>query len=136
MFNNQSTGRTGRSITAAALFILSAGCASVAPMASRSATVAPLSSAPAPSASGLLSRAFRAAFVTRVQGDQSVGSSSLLGNTVNEVVPIPGTDMIKVGAVQEGSLFQSNFHNPTEDAKSRGGSTPTGATIVFRVSRP
>jgi hypothetical protein len=89
-----------------------------------------------------VARLFRSAFLTPLpqqqqQQDQSVGNDNpTMSSTLNEVVPIPGTDMIKVGAVQEGTLFQSSFRNPTEDASNRGGGTPTSATVVFRITRP
>jgi hypothetical protein len=89
--------------------------------------------------SNRVARLFRSAFLTPLaqQQDQSVGNDNpTMSSTLNEVVPIPGTDMIKVGAVQEGTLFQSSFRNPTEDASNRGGGTPTSATVVFRISRP
>jgi hypothetical protein len=98
---------------------------------------------PATSAStNRIARLFRSAFLTPLpqqqqQQDQSVGNDNpTMSSTLNEVVPIPGTDMIKVGAVQEGTLFQSSFRNPTEDASNRGGGTPTSATVVFRITRP
>lgn len=68
--------------------------------------------------------------------DRSVGASGLMGATVNEVVPIPGTDMVRAGAVPEGSLFQNSFRNATADAAGRAGLSPTGATIIFVVTRP
>lgn len=68
--------------------------------------------------------------------DQSVGTGGILGNTVNEVVPIPGTDMVKAGVLQEGSLFQSNFRSPQQETNGQSGSILTSATIVFRVFRP
>jgi hypothetical protein len=68
--------------------------------------------------------------------DRSVGLGGVIGQTVNEVVPIPGTDMIRAGAVPEGSLFQNSFRNPTADAAGRAGTAPTTATIVFKVGRP
>jgi hypothetical protein len=68
--------------------------------------------------------------------DRSVGLGGTIGQTVNEVVPIPGTDMIRAGAVPEGSLFQNSFRNATADAAGRAGTSPTGATIIFRVDRP
>jgi hypothetical protein len=90
--------------------------------------------------SNRVARLFRSAFLTPLaqqQQDQSVGNDNpTMSSTLNEVVPIPGTDMIKVGAVQEGSLFQSSFRNPTEDASNRGGGTPTSAAVVFRITRP
>ncbi len=68
--------------------------------------------------------------------DRSVGLGGVIGQTVNEVVPIPGTDMIRAGAVPEGSLFQNSFRSPTADAAGRAGTSPTTATIVFKVGRP
>ncbi len=68
--------------------------------------------------------------------DRSVGLGGLIGQTVNEVVPIPGTDMIRAGAVPEGSLFQNSFRNGLADAAGRAGESPIGATIVFRIDRP
>lgn len=63
--------------------------------------------------------------------DQTVGVSGILGQTVNEVVPIPGTDMIRVGALQEGSLFQTSFRSPQQE-----GTILSEAIIVFRITRP
>lgn len=67
--------------------------------------------------------------------DESVGATGVLGQTVNEVVPIPGTDMIRVGALQEGTFFQSSFRNAGQDAAS-GASGRPGAVLIFRVFRP
>lgn len=70
-----------------------------------------------------------------LSSDESVGATGVLGQTVNEVVPIPGTDMIRVGALQEGSFFQSSFRNPSQEAATRGGGV-TGAVVIFRIFRP
>lgn len=63
--------------------------------------------------------------------DQTVGVAGFLGQTVNEVVPIPGTDMVRAGALQEGSLFQSSFRSPQQE-----GAILSEAIIIFRISRP
>ena len=66
--------------------------------------------------------------------DRTLVFSGVLGQTVNEVVPIPGTDMIRAGVVQEGSLSQNANRSSQE---YRGSSDlPTGALIIFRISRP
>lgn len=67
--------------------------------------------------------------------DESVGATGVLGQTVNEVVPIPGTDMIRVGALQEGTFFQSSFRNASQDATGGAGGRP-GAVLIFRIFRP
>jgi hypothetical protein len=72
----------------------------------------------------------------RLGSDQTVGMGGMLGHTVNEVVPIPGTDMVRVGALQEGSLFQSNFRSPQQETTGQSGSILTNATVIFRVTRP
>lgn len=68
--------------------------------------------------------------------DQTVGVGGMLGETVNEVVPIPGTDMVRVGVLQEGSLFQSSFRSPQQETTGQSGSVLNSATVVFRVFRP
>lgn len=68
--------------------------------------------------------------------DNSILLSGTLGVTVNQVVPIPGTDMIKVGSVQEGSLYQSSARNPQQGQNERAGATPVGATVLFHIDRP
>lgn len=70
-----------------------------------------------------------------LSGDQTIGFSGVLGQTVNQVVPIPGTDMIRVGAVQEGSIAQNNTRS-TAEASPHSGAAPSGAVIIFRISRP
>lgn len=71
-----------------------------------------------------------------IVADRSIGASGLMGETVNEVVPIPGTDMVRAGAVPEGSLFQNSFRSAPSEAAGRAGTAPTQATIIFRVDRP
>lgn len=71
---------------------------------------------------------------TSVGGDRSVGAEGLLGHTTNEVVPIPGTDMIRVGFLQEGTFSSSQFRSGAQEAKDRGGAP--GAGLIFKISRP
>jgi len=66
--------------------------------------------------------------------DESVGATGVLGQTVNEVVPIPGTDMIRVGALQEGTFFQSSFRSANQEAAAGAGRT--GTVLIFRIFRP
>jgi hypothetical protein len=67
--------------------------------------------------------------------DKSVGTAGLLGLTTNEVVPIPGTDMIQFGFLQEGSFSQTNFRSGSQESVSRGGSNG-GAVLIFKIIRP
>lgn len=68
--------------------------------------------------------------------DESISLEGNVGVTVNEVVPIPGTDMIKQGQVQEGAYSQNNNRNATSEARNKTGVPPTDATILVKVSRP
>ena len=68
--------------------------------------------------------------------DESISLDGNVGVTVNEVVPIPGTDMIKQGQVQEGAYSQNNNRNATSEARNKTGVPPTDATILVKVSRP
>jgi hypothetical protein len=69
-------------------------------------------------------------------GDQSVVFSGALGQTIGEVVPIPGTDMIRVGAVEEGTLAQNQTRSAKEASPNGGAGSPTSAVIIFRIERP
>lgn len=127
---------------AAAIVVMAgmAACATQVPAAADRATPA---IAPAP-ASAAAATAATTTFARSVLGsihgasplDESIGLRGAIGTTVNQVVPIPGTDMIKVGAVQEGTLFQSSSRNPTADGNDRAGATPNGAVVLFHVDRP
>jgi hypothetical protein len=132
--------RLGRWIGAVALGLASACAHSGASPRWPSAAMLNRIDEPRPIARvGKAFRAVRASVVVVQQTttqDRSVAMSGALSSTVNEVVPIPGTDMIRTGSLQEGSLFQNNFRSPNQEANSRGGTAPTQATIVFRVFRP
>jgi len=121
------------------LMLSVAGC--VRPLVTAPERAAPAEAIAAPS--DALSRTEAASYARSLFGrirpaqplDESIGLRGSMGMLVNNVVPIPGTDMIKVGAVQEGTLFQTSFRNPTQDAHTPG-SSPTGAAILFHVNRP
>ena len=59
-----------------------------------------------------------------------------IGVTVNETVPIPGTDMIKAGQVQEGAYSQNNNRNATSEARNSKSTPPVDAAIIVKVNRP
>ena len=118
-----------------------AGCAPARLIATERAAPTPVptpatTAANATAASAWFARSFLGSIRGAAPLDESIGLRGTIGTTVNQVVPIPGTDMIKVGAVQEGTLFQSSFRNPTQDSNDRAGSTPNGAVILFHIDRP
>ncbi len=137
--------RLARDETLMSIMKLSPRFGLVAALAS-AAACAPLSSRPAarlaPSRLLPIDVAFKAHWPALrmapapIVADRSVGTSGIMGETVNEVVPIPGTDMVRAGAVPEGSLFQNSFRSPTADAAGRAGTAPTQATIIFFIDRP
>lgn len=125
----KSLWMVGAAIAAAIL-----GACAIAPPRTSAAPVLRYEIAPVAPGSPFLVRRLRVAPPNTV--DLSLGLGGSIGQTVNEVVPIPGTDMIRAGAVPEGSLFQNSFRNATADASGRAGTSPTGATIIFHVDRP
>lgn len=68
--------------------------------------------------------------------DESISLVGIVGVTVNEVVPIPGTDMITQGQVQDGAFAQTINRNATNEARNKPGVPLTGATLLVKVSRP
>jgi hypothetical protein len=61
----------------------------------------------------------------------------LLRNTVGFVVPMPGTEMVRMGVVQEGATLQATNRAPSVEAL--GGGTPAGATaatLIIRILPP
>ena len=81
---------------------------------------------------------FWSRFAPRVAGpeDHSIQLDGTIGVTVNETVPIPGTDMIKVGQVQEGAYSQNNNRNATSEARNSKSVPPVDAAILVKVNRP
>lgn len=81
---------------------------------------------------------FFARFAPRLAGpeDQSIKLDGTIGVTVNETVPIPGTDMIKAGQVQEGAYSQNNNRNATSEARNSKTTPPVDAAIIVKVNRP
>ena len=81
---------------------------------------------------------FWARFAPRVGGpeDHSIMLDGTIGVTVNETVPIPGTDMIKAGQVQEGAYSQNNNRNATSEARNSKSTPPVDAAIIVKVNRP
>jgi len=81
---------------------------------------------------------FWARFAPRIAGpeDHSIQLDGTIGVTVNETVPIPGTDMIKVGQVQEGAYSQNNNRNATSEARNSKSVPPVDAAILVKVNRP
>lgn len=69
-------------------------------------------------------------------GDESISLNGTIGATVNETVPIPGTDMIRAGQVQEGAYSQNNNRSGTGETRQQSGVPPTSATILVKVTRP
>lgn len=67
--------------------------------------------------------------------DQTIALPGVLRATVNEVVPIPGTEMVQAGLVQEGR--QTSNRNAAQEIQRQEGTKPiTGAFIIFRIRRP
>ncbi|NBW65718.1 hypothetical protein EBR44_08140 [bacterium] len=81
---------------------------------------------------------FWSRFAPRIAGpeDHSIQLDGTIGVTVNETVPIPGTDMIKVGQVQEGAYSQNNNRNATSEARNSKSVPPVDAAILVKVNRP
>lgn len=81
---------------------------------------------------------FWSRFAPRIAGpeDFSIQLDGTIGVTVNETVPIPGTDMIKVGQVQEGAYSQNNNRNATSEARNSKSVPPVDAAILVKVNRP
>lgn len=81
---------------------------------------------------------FWARFAPRLAGpeDQSIKLDGTIGITVNETVPIPGTDMIRAGQVQEGAYSQNNNRNATSEARNSKSTPPIDAAIIVKVNRP
>ena len=81
---------------------------------------------------------FWARFAPRAAGpdDQSIALDGTIGVTVNETVPIPGTDMIKAGQVQEGAYSQNNNRNATSEARNSKSTPPVDAAVIVKVNRP
>jgi hypothetical protein len=82
-----------------------------------------------------LSLSLRGPGSSTIAEDKSVGTGGLLSLTTNEVVPIPGTDMIQFGFLQEGSFSQANFRSGSQESASRGGGSG-GAVLIFKIIRP
>ena len=131
----------------AALLVV-AGCAPavrVAPKASLWTTQAPpvmrASRTPWVELRALAERAGRLRFVMEpadleIGGSRSAdGMESVLGGTVDQVVPIPGMDIVSVGFLKEGAFSQADARSPAQEVQNRLGGSP-GAVIIFRIFRP
>ena len=61
----------------------------------------------------------------------------ILRSTVSFVVPMPGTDMIRVGQVQEGATLQAANRNPgIEGIGGEGVSNAKFTTLILRIIPP
>gem|GEM_PF-4399062 len=61
----------------------------------------------------------------------------LLWNTVGYVVPMPGTEMVRVGMIQEGATLQAANRNPSLEGFRREGMPQVKrATIHVIIRRP
>lgn len=61
----------------------------------------------------------------------------LLWSTVGYVVPMPGTEMVRVGMIQEGATLQAANRNPSlEGFRREGVPQVRGATVHIIIKRP
>jgi hypothetical protein len=134
--------RTLRLIPALLAALAAGACAHVAQPGAAGWQAAAVLNSTGPSTGALrTSKGLSLAALSRQPGrdeieDRSVGIAGMLGQSINEIVPIPGADMIQVGTLKDGTLLQSNFRAASQEATTRGGTVQSEATIIFRITRP
>ena len=81
-----------------------------------------------------LKPAFRLTPLLAAEGGEIPG---ILRSTVSFVVPMPGTDMIRVGQVQEGATLQAANRNPgIEGIGGEGVGNAKFTTLILRIIPP
>ena len=81
-----------------------------------------------------LKSSFRLTPLLAAEGGEIPG---ILRSTVSFVVPMPGTDMIRVGQVQEGATLQAANRNPgIEGIGGEGVGNAKFTTLILRIIPP